>query len=94
MNTNETKFLNIVMSQTTYTEEEATQKLNEYNNDYMKVIREYIGVQEKKETPITSINQEIFKQIRTTLDIKEYRDKNPINIADVIKNFTEEDEKQ
>jgi hypothetical protein len=41
-----------------------------------------------------SINQEIFRQIRTKMDVsmKEYRDKNPINIEQVIQNLNEEEE--
>ena len=90
------KYLQIVMSQTNYSEEDALKKLKFYNCDYMKVIREYMGIPEKKAPKVKSINQEIFKQIRTTLDssMKEYRDKNPIDINQIIDNFNESDKRE
>jgi hypothetical protein len=92
-----TKHLNIVLTQTNYTELEATEKLKLYNGDYMKVIREFMGIPEaKKETKVRSVNQEIFRQIRHKLDasMQEYRDKNPIDINQVAEYFAESDEKQ
>ena len=48
--------------------------LIEYNGDHISVIKKYMGVEKKVEKPIKSINQEIYKQIRTQLDtsMKEY----------------------
>jgi hypothetical protein len=86
-----------VMSQTNYTEEEAKEKLRLFNCDYMKVIRDYMGIPDKKEErKIKSVNQEIFRQIRKKLDnsMKEYREKNPINMDQVIENFKESDERE
>ena len=86
-----------VMSQTNYTEEEAKEKLRLFNCDYMKVIRDYMGIPDKKEeVKIKSVNQEIFRQIRKKLDssMKEYREKNPINMDQVIENFKESDERE
>jgi len=62
----------------------------------MKVIRDYMGIPEKKETKMKSINQEIYKQIRHNLDatMKEYREKNPINLDQVRTNFQESDSKE
>ena len=42
--------IKIIMSQTDYSEEKATEKLHEWNDDYMNVIREYLNpkFQEKK----------------------------------------------
>jgi hypothetical protein len=81
---------------TNYTEEEATEKLKQYNCDYMLVIREYMGINKKKEEKIGSVNQEIFKQIRHKLDksMETYRQKNPININQVISNFQESEHNQ
>ena len=66
--------IEIIMRQTNYTESEAKEKLILYNFDHIKVIKTYFGIQEKKENPITSINQEIYKQIRFKLDssMREY----------------------
>lgn len=86
-----------ITSQTNYTREHAKEKLILFNYDYMRVIRDYMGLSEmKKETKVKSINQEIFRQIRTELDssMKTYRDKNPINIDQIVENFNESDERE
>jgi len=86
-----------VMSQTNYTAEEATEKLRLFNCDYIRVIKDYMGIPEKKEEKkIKSVNQEIFRQIRTKLDnsMKIYREKNPINMEQVIENLKESDERE
>jgi hypothetical protein len=91
------KHLKLVMSQTNYTEEQALEKLKLFNCDYMRVLKDYMGIPEKKDnTKIKSINQEIYRQIRTTLDstMRDYREKNPINIDQVITNFQESDERE
>ncbi len=86
-----------VMSQTNYTEEEAKEKLRLFNCDYMRVIKDYMGIPEKKEEKkVKSVNQEIYRQLRTKLDssMKEYREKNPINMDQVVENFKESDERE
>ena len=86
-----------VQSQTNYTEEEAIEKLQLFNGDYLRVIKNYMGIPEKKTLqPIKSVNQEIFRQIRVSLDssMKTYRDKNPINVDQVIDSFTESDKRE
>jgi hypothetical protein len=91
------KHVQLVISQTNYTEEQAIEKLKLFNCDYMLVLKDYMGIPQKKETKkIQSINQEIYKQIRTTLDssMKEYREKHPINVEQVISNFQESEERQ
>jgi hypothetical protein len=84
-----------VVTQTNYTEEEAREKLRLFNCDYMRVIKDYMGIPEKKEEKkVKSVNQEIFRQIRTKLDysMREYREKNPIDMDQVLHNFQESDE--
>ena len=91
------KHVKTVMSQTNYTEEQAIEKLKLFNCDYMRVLKDYMGIPEKKaEQKVKSVNQEIFRQIRTNLDItmKEYRDKHPINMEQIIDNFNESDERE
>ena len=91
----ETTFVNIIMKQTTYSAEEAAEKLAKHGNNYVKVIKEFMNIPEKKETKIKSINQEIYKQIRHAMDsqMKSHRENNPINIEEVRENFAEADEK-
>ena len=65
----------IILRQTDYTEEIATNKLREHDYDHLKVIRAYLGVTEKKApTQVKSTNQEIYKQLRYRLDdnMREY----------------------
>ena len=52
--------------------------------------------EKNKEQKVKSVNQEIFKQIRINLDnsMKAYREKNPINMEQVIDNFNESDERK
>lgn len=86
-----------VMIHTNYTQEIAREKLQLFNCDYMKVIRDYMGISEKKEDKkLKSVNQEIFRQIRTKLDssMKEYREKHPVNMEQIIENFKESDERE
>lgn len=59
--------IDIILRQTNYSKEEAREKLEEYNNDYVAVIKAYLGVK-KDPSSITSVNQEIYKQLRFKLD--------------------------
>jgi hypothetical protein len=86
-----------IMAQTNYTEEVAREKLKIFNYNFMRVLKDYMGIPEKKESnKIKSVNQEIYKQIRYNLDqtMKEYREKNPVNIDQVISNLQESEEKE
>ena len=70
--------IEVILRQTDYTELEAKEKLSENNYDHIKVIKIFLGVKEKKEEGIKSINQEIYKQIRYKMDasMREYNKKN------------------
>jgi hypothetical protein len=63
----------------------------------MRVLKDYMGIQEKKDTiKVKSVNQEIFRQIRTNLDtsMREYREKHPVDLEQVIQNLQESDERE
>jgi hypothetical protein len=64
----------MILRQTDYTEEEAKNKLKEFNYDHIQVVKSYLGITEKKTLPIKTVNQEIYKQIRYRLDsnMREY----------------------
>jgi len=64
----------MVLRQTDYTQEEAKNKLIEFNYDPIQVVKNYLGITEKKEPPVKTVNQEIYKQIRYKLDsnMREY----------------------
>ena len=72
----------IVMRQTTYTEEVALDKLKEYNFDHLRVIKAYLGLPDKKKEVVKSVNQEIYKQLRHKLDssMSDFNAKNPPNL--------------
>ena len=67
----------LILGQTDYSDEKAIEKLKEFNFDEVKVIKDYLGITEKKEQTIASVNQEIYKQIRYRLDshMREYKDR-------------------
>jgi hypothetical protein len=85
-----------VMTQTNYTEEQAIEKLKLFNCDYMRVLKDYMGIPEKEKEKVKSANQEIYRQIRTRLDgtMKEYRDKHPVNMEQVVTNFQESEQRE
>lgn len=61
--------IQFIMTQTTYDEIEATQKLEECNNDVMKVVGEYLGIAPKKdENANKTKNQKVFSVIRDIMD--------------------------
>jgi predicted double-glycine peptidase len=76
------KIIQLVKGQTNYTEDEIKEKLSVHNNDYLAVIKEYMGI--TKETSSyekansinthTSVNQKIYSNIRTFMDnnMKQY----------------------
>lgn len=66
----------MIMRQTDYDQETAEQKLAEHHDDPIKVIKDYLGITEKK-APIKSVNQEIYRQLRYKLDssVKEFNQK-------------------
>ena len=86
-----------VMAQTNYNEKTARTKLSEYGFSITQVLRDYMGIPNvKKEPKIKSVNQEIYKQIRYSLDssMREYREKHPVNMEQVITNLQESDERE
>jgi hypothetical protein len=57
----------IILRQTDYTEDKAREKLCYFNFDYILVIKDFLGIAEKKAPQIISVNQEIYKQLRYKL---------------------------
>lgn len=70
--------MDIIVSQTNYTPEEASELLEKHNGDYMTVIRNYLGILPQKQKPIVSVNQEIYRMLRKQVDITEYNNKQVI----------------
>lgn len=63
--------INIIVSQTNYTEDFANEMLIKHNDDHIKVIKDYLGITEKP-IKMSSVNQEIYKMIRKQIDISHY----------------------
>jgi N-acetylmuramic acid 6-phosphate (MurNAc-6-P) etherase len=59
--------IQIVMRQTDYTKEMARDKLTACNYDSIKCIREYMGITEKKAPANVSVNQQIYRELRTKM---------------------------
>lgn len=83
--------IDTIVNQTTYSRDEAQDLLAKFDLDPVKVIKYYLsdGKEQKQEDKITSVNQEIYKQIRTRMGAvtTEYRKKNPLNLNHVKENF-------
>ena len=65
------RLVQILMNQTTYTEQEAKEKLASHNNDIYKTLREFMSIPEPVTKKITSVNQTIYKEIRQNLGVVE-----------------------
>lgn len=64
-------FIGIIVRQTTLTEQVAEERLKYYDNDYVKVIEEFMGTNNKNKTKSgkqLTINQQIYKEIRDVMD--------------------------
>jgi hypothetical protein len=64
-----------VMRQTDYSENVAREKLKEHSFDEIATIKDYLGITEKKTLPVKSVNQEIYRQLRSRLNsnMKDYQ---------------------
>jgi hypothetical protein len=71
------KKIKLILGQTDYTEEFAKEMLENNNYNEISVIKGYFGIAEKKAPEISSLNQEIYRQIRYKLDasMKDYNTK-------------------
>ena len=69
--------IQVILRQTDYTAEKAREKLQQFDYNEIAVIKDYFGITEKKAPPIKSVNQAIYKQLRSHLDgaMKDYRDR-------------------
>ena len=82
----------VVSRQTDYSKEEILLKLIKHNYNTTNIIKEYMGIDVEKKYEIKSVNQEIYRQMRLTLDAatKDFNDKQYEKIK---KEWQEEEEK-
>ena len=80
--------VNMILRQTDYNESIAREKLQEANGDHIQVIRQYMGITEKKAPAIKSVNQEIYRQLRHKMDnsIRDYNKKQQEKLTHEIAN--------
>ena len=67
----EKEVINLVMRQTDYNEEQTKEKLKQWNNNYINVIKEYLNPNfNKKETKKSTktLNQQMMGEIRSFMD--------------------------
>lgn len=60
--------IDVILRQTNYTRDEAIDKLKVFEFNEINVIKDYFGIKDKKPVAKASVNQEIYKQLRTHLD--------------------------
>tara|TARA_R110002074_G_C12440473_1_gene657637 strand:- start:287 stop:691 length:405 start_codon:yes stop_codon:yes gene_type:complete len=61
--------IEMVMRQTNLSFDETNEQLKKYNNNYMIVIKEALGIiKSSEQKKITSVNQEIYTEIRGLMD--------------------------
>jgi len=66
---NASRLVQMIVNQTTYTEQEAREKLLSHNNDIYKTLREFMSIPEPVPKKMISVNQCIYKEIRNNLGI-------------------------
>lgn len=59
--------INMIMRQTTYTSEESSNKLTQFNGDVLNVLRDYLNIYkinkpDKSASVPVSVNQQIYKE--------------------------------
>ena len=71
----EKQVLELVLRQTDLEREKAIELLKENDYDSIKVIKQYMGIKEKKEKKEVSVNQQVYREIRGFMDnaSKQYR---------------------
>jgi hypothetical protein len=60
--------IQMILRQTDYHEVVAREKLIHFSGDPIKVIKQYMGISDKNDTVKKTLNQEIYRQLRSKLD--------------------------
>jgi hypothetical protein len=81
--------LALVLRQTDYTEEEAKVQLEKYNYNYLELLKDYMGIDKKKENVCATTNQERYRLIREAMDEKEEKYREKKKKEELIKRYQE-----
>jgi N-acetylmuramic acid 6-phosphate (MurNAc-6-P) etherase len=68
LNVTKDQAINVICRQTTYTREEAAEKLEQENNNLEKVIEKFMNIEKKEAAPRLTGSQERYRLIRRELD--------------------------
>jgi len=68
LNVTKNQAINVICRQTTYTREEAAEKLEQENNNIEKVIEKFMNIEKKEAAPCLTGSQERYRLIRRELD--------------------------
>ena len=60
--------VDIVLRQTTLSRDEVIERLSKNENNYLNVIEEFMGINKNKQKNIITVNQQIYKEIRSVMD--------------------------
>ena len=72
--------VDIVLRQTTLSRDEVIERLSKNENNYLKVIEEFMGINKNKQKNIITVNQQIYKEIRTVMDGAANNFRNNVNV--------------
>jgi hypothetical protein len=80
--------IQMILRQTDYDEDLAREKLIYFSGDHIKVIKQYMGISDKNDVVKKTLNQEIYRQLRSKLDgsMKAYNVKECEKLKEEIKN--------
>jgi hypothetical protein len=68
----ENEIIQIIVRQTDLTEDEAKKRLEQHNGHYINVLEDFFGIKKKQSNTLT-VNQQIYKEIRTVMDNASFR---------------------
>jgi hypothetical protein len=79
---NNEELVEIVLRQTTFSRDEVIEKLEKNENNYVKVIEEFMGINKNKQKNNLTLNQQIYKEIRSVMDNSTNNFRNNLNVIE------------
>ena len=79
---NNEELVEIVLRQTTLSRDEVIEKLEKNENNYVKVIEEFMGINKNKQKNNITVNQQIYKEIRSVMDGAANNFRNNVNVIE------------
>jgi hypothetical protein len=77
---NNEELVEIVLRQTTLSRDEVIERLEKNENNYVKVIEEFMGINKNKQKNNLTLNQQIYKEIRNVMDNASNNFRNNVNV--------------